>query len=83
MLVLARLRPLQELILFSRADLERSIPSLVDGIKCGQRKVLHICLSQNIVNDIKVRPFATISLSLHALTNPFQDVAAVVWHDPA
>lgn len=56
MFALAWLQLLQELILFSRADLERSIPSLVDGIKCGQRKVLHICLAQNIVNDIKVCP---------------------------
>jgi DNA topoisomerase-2 len=30
----------KELILFSRADLERSIPSVVDGLKPGQRKIL-------------------------------------------
>ena len=29
----------QELILFSREDNERSIPSMVDGLKPGQRKV--------------------------------------------
>lgn len=29
----------KELVLFSNADNERSIPSLVDGLKPGQRKV--------------------------------------------
>lgn len=29
----------RELVLFSNADNERSIPSLVDGLKPGQRKV--------------------------------------------
>lgn len=30
----------KELVLFSNLDNERSIPSLVDGLKPGQRKVL-------------------------------------------
>ena len=37
----------QELILFSRADLERSIPSMVDGLKPGQRKILLACFKRN------------------------------------
>ena len=45
----------QELILFSRADLERSIPSMVDGLKPGQRKILFCCFKKNLKNDIKVR----------------------------
>lgn len=45
---------LQELILFSRADLERSIPSMVDGLKPGQRKILFACLKKGLKNDIKV-----------------------------
>ena len=45
----------QELILFSRADLERSIPSMVDGLKPGQRKIMFSCFKRNLKEDIKVR----------------------------
>lgn len=48
-------RPAQELILFSRADLERSIPSLVDGLKPGQRKILYCAFKRNLKKDIKAR----------------------------
>ena len=44
---------MQELILFSRADLERSIPSMVDGLKPGQRKILFCCFKRNIRKDVK------------------------------
>ena len=46
---------MQELILFSRADLERSIPSMVDGLKPGQRKILFCCFKRNIRKDVKAR----------------------------
>lgn len=45
----------QELILFSRADLERSIPSMVDGLKPGQRKIMFSCFKRNLKDDIKAR----------------------------
>ena len=45
---------MQELILFSRADLERSIPSMVDGLKPGQRKILFACFKRNLKKEIKV-----------------------------
>ena len=45
----------QELILFSRADLERSIPSMVDGFKPGQRKIMFSCFKRNLKKDIKAR----------------------------
>lgn len=44
----------KELILFSIADNQRSIPSVVDGLKPGQRKVLYTCFKRNIRKDIKV-----------------------------
>ncbi|KAI1258875.1 DNA topoisomerase [Xylariaceae sp. FL1019] len=44
----------KELILFSMADNMRSIPSLVDGLKPGQRKVIYACLKRNLVKDKKV-----------------------------
>ncbi|KIY91888.1 DNA topoisomerase 2, partial [Monoraphidium neglectum] len=43
----------QELILFSRADLERSIPCLVDGLKPGQRKIMFCAFKRNLKKDIK------------------------------
>lgn len=48
----------KELILFSRADLERSIPSMVDGFKPGQRKIMYACFKRNLRNDIKVAQLA-------------------------
>ncbi|OAA65714.1 DNA topoisomerase 2 [Niveomyces insectorum RCEF 264] len=44
----------KELILFSMADNMRSIPSVIDGFKPGQRKVMYTCLKKNIVKDQKV-----------------------------
>lgn len=43
-----------ELILFSRYDNIRSIPSLIDGLKPGQRKVLFACFKRNLDYEIKV-----------------------------
>ncbi|KAL4420378.1 hypothetical protein ABPG77_002318 [Micractinium sp. CCAP 211/92] len=48
----------KELILFSRADLERSIPCMVDGLKPGQRKILFACFKRNLKNDVKVAQLA-------------------------
>lgn len=48
----------KELVLFSNLDNERSIPSLVDGFKPGQRKVLFACFKRNLVKEIKVAQLA-------------------------
>jgi DNA topoisomerase-2 len=61
----------KELILFSNMDNERSIPSLVDGLKPGQRKVsarfikfhsfsqvLFTCLKRNDKREVKVAQLA-------------------------
>ena len=44
----------KELVLFSISDNIRSIPSLIDGLKPGQRKVLFGCFKKNLKNEIKV-----------------------------
>ncbi|CBX94403.1 DNA topoisomerase 2 [Plenodomus lingam] len=44
----------KELILFSMADNLRSIPSVIDGLKPGQRKVMYTCFRRNIKKDVKV-----------------------------
>ncbi|XP_076307781.1 DNA topoisomerase 2-alpha-like [Tachypleus tridentatus] len=48
----------KELILFSNMDNERSIPSLVDGLKPGQRKVIFTCFKRNDKHEIKVAQLA-------------------------
>lgn len=48
----------QELILFSHADNERSIPHFMDGMKPSQRKVLFACFKRNLKNEIKVAQLA-------------------------
>ncbi len=64
---------MQELILFSRADLDRSIPSMVDGLKPGQRKIVFACFKRNLKKDIKVRlgsprPLLAVSPHMFAFT---------------
>jgi DNA topoisomerase-2 len=44
----------RELILFSMADNIRSIPSVVDGFKPGQRKIMWTAFKRNIKKDVKV-----------------------------
>jgi hypothetical protein len=44
----------RELILFSMADLSRSIPSMVDGLKPSQRKILFCAFKRNFVTQAKV-----------------------------
>ncbi|BAM40193.1 DNA topoisomerase 2 [Theileria orientalis strain Shintoku] len=44
----------KELIQFSIYDTERSIPSVIDGFKPGQRKVLFGCFKRNLKNECKV-----------------------------
>jgi DNA topoisomerase-2 len=45
----------KELILFSMADNVRSIPSVVDGLKPGLRKIIYACFKRNLVKgEVKV-----------------------------
>jgi len=44
----------KELVHFSIYDNTRSIPSLLDGLKPSQRKILHYILDKNITKPIKV-----------------------------
>ncbi|CAG2164860.1 unnamed protein product [Oppiella nova] len=48
----------KELILFSNMDNERSIPSLMDGLKPGQRKVMFTCFKRNDKREVKVAQLA-------------------------
>jgi hypothetical protein len=44
----------KEMIHFSHADNIRSIPSVIDGLKPSQRKVLYACFKRKLTAEIKV-----------------------------
>ena len=44
----------EELIFFSFYDNIRSIPSMMDGLKPSERKILFACFKRNLKNEIKV-----------------------------
>lgn len=48
----------KELILFSMASNVRAIPSLMDGLKPGQRKILFSCFKRRLTREIKVAQLA-------------------------
>ncbi|CAJ0747567.1 10101_t:CDS:2 [Entrophospora sp. SA101] len=45
----------KELSLFSLSDNIRSIPSVIDGLKPGQRKVLYSCIKKNLVKEEQLK----------------------------
>lgn len=47
-----------ELVDFAVADNMRSIPSIVDGLKPSQRKVIYACFKRNLKKEIKVAQLA-------------------------
>jgi DNA topoisomerase-2 len=48
----------KDLIHFSNYNLERSIPSVMDGLKTSQRKILYAAFKRNLVSEIRVAQFA-------------------------
>ena len=44
----------RELVLFSLYDNQRSIPSLCDGLKPSERKILYGCFKRNLKDEVKV-----------------------------
>jgi len=47
----------KELVQFAKYDTSRSVPSMVDGLKPGQRKVLFCSFKKKLKGDIKVAQF--------------------------
>lgn len=48
----------KELVLFSVASNQRAIPSIMDGLKPGQRKILFSCFKRKLTKEIKVAQLA-------------------------
>ncbi|CAH8586237.1 unnamed protein product [Schistosoma turkestanicum] len=68
----------KELVLFSNLDNERSIPSVVDGLKPGQRKVLFTCLKRNLIREIKVAQLAGSVAELSAYHHGEQSLMSTI-----
>ena len=56
----------RELVQFSRADLDRSIPSVMDGLKVSQRKVLFAAFRRGLKTDTKVAQFGAYAAEVSA-----------------
>ena len=48
----------EELIHFSKYDCDRSIPSLMDGLKTSLRKIIFAAFKKNLTSEIKVAQFS-------------------------
>ncbi|KAF6137493.1 hypothetical protein GIB67_031772 [Kingdonia uniflora] len=68
----------KELILFSMADLQRSIPSMVDSLKPGQRKILFCSFKQNITKEVKVAQFSGYVLGHSAYYHGERNLAGTI-----
>ena len=44
----------RELVQFSKYNVRRALPSVVDGFKPSQRKVMFACFKRKLVSDLKV-----------------------------
>ncbi|XP_018321367.1 DNA topoisomerase 2 [Agrilus planipennis] len=67
-----------ELVLFSNGDNVRSIPSLVDGLKPSQRKVLFTCFKRNDKKEIKVAQLAGLVASASAYHHNEANIAGTI-----
>ena len=68
----------KELILFSMADNVRSIPSVVDGLKPGHRKIMFSCFKRNLKGEIKVAQLAGYVSEHSAYHHGEQSLAATI-----
>eukprot|EP00435_Cladocopium_sp_Y103_P015238 s2274_g3.t1 len=48
----------KELVLWAKYDVERAIPSVIDGLKPGQRKVLYSAFLKKLTQEMKVAQFS-------------------------
>jgi DNA topoisomerase II len=49
----------RELIVFANYDVLRSIPSMVDGLKPSQRKILYACFKRKLTTEVRVAQLAS------------------------
>jgi DNA topoisomerase-2 len=67
-----------ELINFSVADVMRSIPNVMDGLKPSQRKVLYVCRKKNVTSEFKVSQLSGIVSSQSMYHNGEQSLMGCI-----
>jgi len=70
----------KELILFSVASNVRAIPSIMDGLKPSQRKILWVAFKRNLRNEIKVAQLAGSVSELSAYHHGEASLNATIIH---
>ena len=68
----------QELIHFSNYDNIRSIPSIMDGFKPSQRKVLYGCFKKNLITEAKVAQLAAAVAEISAYHHGEQSLVSTI-----
>lgn len=67
-----------ELIHFSNYDNLRSIPSIMDGFKPSQRKVLFACLKRNLTSEVKIAQLAAYIAEVSSYHHGEQSLVSTV-----
>ena len=70
----------QELIHFSNYDNIRSIPSICDGFKPSQRKVIYACLKRNLTHEMKIAQLASSVAELTSYHHGEQSLVSTIIH---
>lgn len=68
----------QELIHFSNYDNIRSIPSILDGFKPSQRKVIYACLKRKLFSELKVAQLASAVAEISAYHHGEQSLVSTI-----
>ena len=68
----------QELIHFSNYDNIRSIPSIIDGFKPSQRKVIYACFKRNLINEMKIAQLAGAVAEITAYHHGEQSLVSTI-----
>ena len=68
----------KELIGYSRANCIRAIPSVSDGYKPGQRKIMFACFKRNLIQEIKVAQLAGYVAEKSAYHHGEQSLASTI-----
>lgn len=68
----------KDLIHFSVADVMRSIPNIMDGLKPSQRKILYVCRKNNINKELKVSQLSGIVSSQSMYHNGEQSLMSCI-----
>ena len=68
----------RELIHFSNFDNIRSIPSIIDGFKPSQRKVIYAAMKRNLLNEMKVAQLASAVAEITSYHHGEQSLVATI-----